>query len=149
MRQAGFAAPAGSREASEGICLSWSERAAGGRRQQHRAGRSVSASDAVASSRKPAARPDSMTAVLRNGPFLRLWMIQAVTQILQNVINFALLLRVRSVVEVHDLPQANTAISLVILAFSLPAVFFGPIAGVVADRVNKRTLMAVLNVARA
>lgn len=90
-----------------------------------------------------------MGAVLRNGAFLRLWLIQAVTQVLQNMINFALLLRVRDVVEVHNLPNANTAISLVILAFSLPAVLFGPIAGVVADRVNKRTLMAVLNVGRA
>jgi MFS family permease len=80
---------------------------------------------------------------------MRLWLIQAVTQILQNMINFALLLRVRDVVELHHLPNANTAISLVILAFSLPAVLFGPVAGVVADRVNKRTLMAVLNVARA
>lgn len=90
-----------------------------------------------------------MGAVLRNGAFLRLWTIQAVTQILQNMINFALLLRVRDVVEVHELANANTAISLVILAFSLPAVLFGPVAGVIADRVNKRTLMAVLNVARA
>lgn len=90
-----------------------------------------------------------MGAVLRNGAFVRLWGIQAVTQVLQNMVNFALLLRVRDVVEVHNLPNANTAISLVILAFSLPAVLFGPVAGVVADRVNKRTLMAVLNVARA
>lgn len=94
-------------------------------------------------------RPDSIGAVLRNGAFLRLWVIQALTQILQNMINFALLLRVRDVVEVHQLPHANTAISLVILSFSLPAVIFGPLAGVIADRVNKRTLMAVLNAARA
>lgn len=87
--------------------------------------------------------------VLRNGAFLRLWLIQAVTQILQNMVNFALLLRVREVVEIHNLPNANTAISLVILAFSLPAVLFGPIAGVLADRSNKRLLMAILNVARA
>lgn len=65
------------------------------------------------------------------------------------MINFSLLLRVRGVVEINDLPQANTAISLVILAFSLPAVLFGPIAGVIADRSNKRTLMALLNLARA
>lgn len=102
----------------------------------------------VAAGRKDV-RSDSMGAVLRNGAFLRLWTIQAVTQVLQNMINFALLLRVRDVVEVHNLPNANTAISLVILAFSLPAVLFGPVAGVVADRVNKRTLMGVLNVARA
>ncbi|HYJ13003.1 MAG TPA: MFS transporter, partial [Thermomicrobiales bacterium] len=90
-----------------------------------------------------------MAAVLRNGAFLRLWLVQAITQICQNMINFALLLRVRQVVEIHDLPQANTAISLVILAFSLPAVLFGPLAGVIADRSNKRVLMALLNVARA
>lgn len=92
---------------------------------------------------------DSIPAVLRNGPFLRLWLVQAITQTCQNMINFALLLRVRDVVEVHNLPQANTAISLVILAFSLPAVLFGPLAGVIADRSNKRTLLALLNVARA
>lgn len=92
---------------------------------------------------------DSIRAVLRHGPFLRLWIIQAISQTAQNMINFSLLLRVRGVVDVHNLPQANTAISLVILAFSLPAVLFGPLAGVLADRSNKRTLMALLNVARA
>lgn len=93
--------------------------------------------------------PDSLGAVLRNGAFVRLWAIQGVTQLLQYMVNFALLLRVREVVEVHNLPNANTAISLVILAFSLPAVLFGPLAGVLADRSNKRILMAILNVARA
>ncbi|MGB3304984.1 MAG: MFS transporter [Thermomicrobiales bacterium] len=91
----------------------------------------------------------SIGAVLRNGPFLRLWLVQLTTQVCQNMINFALLLRVRDIVEIHQLPQANTAISLVILAFSLPAVLFGPVAGVVADRVNKRYLMSVLNLSRA
>ncbi len=94
-------------------------------------------------------REDSIRAVLGNSAFLRLWLVQAITQVAQNMINFLLLLRVRSVVETHDVAQANTALSLVILAFSLPAVLFGPVAGVVADRTNKRTLMAVLNVARA
>ncbi|MEJ7838190.1 MAG: MFS transporter [Thermomicrobiales bacterium] len=94
-------------------------------------------------------RTEPMWAVLQHGPFLRLWLIQALTQTAQNMINFALLLRVRDVVEFHELRQANIAISLVILAFSLPAVLFGPIAGVLADRWNKRTLMASLNMARA
>lgn len=86
---------------------------------------------------------------MQNGAFVRLWVIQAVTQILQNMVNFALLLRVRDVVEIHDIPNANTAIGLVILAFSLPAVLFGPLAGVIADRANKRIMMAILNVGRA
>lgn len=92
---------------------------------------------------------DSFAAVLKNRAFLRLWIAQAVSQTAQNVINFALLLRVRGIIEFHQLPGANTAISLVILAFSLPAVLFGPLAGVMADRVNRRTLMAVINVLRA
>ena len=95
------------------------------------------------------AREDSIRAVLMNGAFLRLWVVQALTQIAQNMINFALLLRVREVVETHNMTQGNTAISLVILAFSLPAVLFGPLAGVVADRSNMRLLMAILNVGRA
>jgi MFS family permease len=90
-----------------------------------------------------------MRAVLENGPFLRLWMAQAISQTANNMVNFALLLRVRSIIEVHDLSQANTAISLVILAFSLPSVLFGPIAGVIADRMNKRVVMAGTNLLRA
>jgi MFS family permease len=95
------------------------------------------------------AREGSIRAVLENGPFLRLWLAQAVSQTANNMVNFALLLRVRSIVEVHGLEQANTAISLVILAFSLPSVLFGPLAGVMADRTNRRTLMAAVNVLRA
>lgn len=90
----------------------------------------------------------SIRAVLQNGAFLRLWIAQAFSQTANNMINFALLLRVREIVEIHDIRQANTAISLVILSFSLPAVLFGPIAGVVADRVNRRTLMALVNLLR-
>ena len=91
---------------------------------------------------------ESIGEVLRNGPFLRLWIAQAIGQTANNMVNFALLLRVRGIVDVHHLPQANTAISLVILAFSLPAVLFGPLAGVAADRWNRRTIMAVVNLLR-
>lgn len=92
---------------------------------------------------------ESIRQVLGNAPFLRLWVAQAISQTANNMVNFALLLRVRGVVDANDLAQANTAISLVILAFSLPAVLFGPLAGVVADRWNRRTIMAVVNVLRA
>ena len=44
---------------------------------------------------------------------------------------------------------ANTAVSLVILSFSIPSVIFGPVAGVTADRMNRRTLMTLVNVGRA
>ncbi|HEY8445743.1 MAG TPA: MFS transporter [Thermomicrobiales bacterium] len=92
---------------------------------------------------------NGLRGVLRNGPFLRLWLAQAISQTANNMVNFALLLRVRGIIEIHDVRSANTAVSLVILAFSLPSVLFGPIAGVVADRYNRRMVMAVTNLLRA
>ena len=76
--------------------------------------------------------------MLSNYPFLRLWIAQAVSQTANSMVDFSLLLRVGQTVDYHDVAQANTAVSFVILAFSLPAVF-GPIAGAVADRVSRRT----------
>lgn len=83
--------------------------------------------------------------VLRNQAFLRLWLVQALSQTAQNMINFSLLILVRNIVETQNLSQANTAISLLILAFSSPAVLFSPVAGVVVERADKRTIMAVSN----
>jgi MFS family permease len=91
----------------------------------------------------------SFRAVLGNYPFLRLWIAQAVSQTANSMVDFSLLLRVGQTVDYHDVAQANTAVSFVILAFSLPAVIFGPIAGAVADRVSRRNLMVITNVARA
>jgi MFS family permease len=87
--------------------------------------------------------------VLRNQAFLRLWLIQGLTQTAQNMINFSLLILVREIVETQNLSQANTAISLLVLAFSTPAVIFSPVAGVVVERADKRTIMIVANGLRA
>jgi MFS family permease len=92
---------------------------------------------------------ESFRAVLRNGPFLRLWLAQAGSQTANSMVDFSLLLRVGEVVAYHNVAQANTAVSFVILAFSLPSVIFGPIAGAVADRINRRNLMGAVNGLRA
>jgi MFS family permease len=91
----------------------------------------------------------SFRAVLGNFPFLRLWTAQAVSQTANSMVDFSLLLSVGEVVDIHKVAQANTAVSFVILAFSLPSVIFGPIAGAVADRVSRRNLMVIVNVVRA
>ncbi|HEU5433699.1 MAG TPA: MFS transporter, partial [Thermomicrobiales bacterium] len=94
-------------------------------------------------------RQNSFAGVLRNAPFLRLWLSQALSQTANNMVNFALLLRVTDIVTFHAVAGANTAVSLVILSFSIPSVIFGPVAGVAADRMNRRTLMTLVNVGRA
>ncbi len=91
----------------------------------------------------------SFGAVLRNSAFLRLWLAQVVSQTANSMVDFSLLLRVGEAVNYHQVSQANTAVSFVILAFSLPSLVFGPIAGAVADRISRRTVMAVVNGLRA
>lgn len=91
----------------------------------------------------------SIKTVLRNQGFLRLWVLQGLTQTAQNMINFSLLILVREIIETQNISEANTAISLLVLAFSAPAVIFSPIAGVIVERADKRTIMIVANGLRA
>ncbi|HQY29740.1 MAG TPA: MFS transporter, partial [Thermomicrobiales bacterium] len=93
--------------------------------------------------------PVDRGSLFRNFPFLRLWTAQAISQTANNMVNFALLLRVREIIEHHNLRQANTLTGLEILAFSIPSVLFGPIAGVLADRFDRRLVMATVDFVRA
>lgn len=87
--------------------------------------------------------------VLRNQAFLRLWIVQGLSQTAQNMINFSLLVLVRDIVEQQGVAQPNTAIALLVLAFSMPAVIFSPVAGVLVERADKRTIMTISNGLRA
>jgi MFS family permease len=89
-----------------------------------------------------------MIDVLRNRSFLLLWLVQALSQTGQNMVNFALLILVRGVIEQHDIAQSNTAVGIAVLAFSSPAIIFSPIAGVVVERSSKRTVLIITNTLR-
>lgn len=92
--------------------------------------------------------PGQFIDVLRNRAFLRLWLVQAFSQTGQNMTNFSLLILVRAIIDRYQIEQANTAIGLTVLAFSLPAILFSPFAGVVVDRSNKRTVLVITNALR-
>jgi MFS family permease len=85
--------------------------------------------------------PGGALAVFRNPPFLRLWLSQAATQIGGNMVLFGL------TVIVSD-TQSNTAVSLLILSFLVPAVLFSAVAGVYVDRVDRRLVLITTNVLR-
>ena len=80
-------------------------------------------------------------AVFRNPSFLRLWLSQASTQIGGNMVLFALTVVVSST-------QPNTAVSLLILSFLVPAVLFSAVAGVYVDRVDRRLVLIGTNILR-
>ncbi|TVR75348.1 MAG: MFS transporter [Sphaerobacteraceae bacterium] len=89
-----------------------------------------------------------MVDVLRNRSFLTLWLVQALSQTGQNMVNFALLILVRGVIDEHGVAQSNTAVGLAVLAFSSPAIIFSPIAGVLVERASKRAVLIITNVLR-
>jgi MFS family permease len=81
-------------------------------------------------------------AVFGNGGFLRLWLSQAATQIGGNMVLFGL------TVIVFNSTNSNTAVSLLILSFLVPAVLFSAVAGVYVDRIDRRLLLIATNILR-
>lgn len=97
---------------------------------------------------EPAGQRGRLVDVLRNDAFLRLWLVQALSQTGQNMVNFAVLILVAGIVQQHQITQANTAVAVAVLSFSAPAILFAPIAGVVVERARKRTVLVVTNALR-
>jgi predicted MFS family arabinose efflux permease len=89
---------------------------------------------------------DSPLLVLRNRKFLYLWLAQVLTQIGANMVLFGLTVQVFSISEPGF---RNTAVSLLILSFLVPAVVFGAIAGVYVDRLERRIVLVISNLVRA
>jgi MFS family permease len=81
--------------------------------------------------------------VLGNPLFLRLWIAQILSQTIMNASNYGL------IAFVATQSKSNFATSLSIVAFALPAAIFAPIAGVLVDRFNRRTVLWVSNLLRA
>ncbi|CAN5764760.1 MFS transporter [soil metagenome] len=92
------------------------------------------------------AQPESALSVLRNRKFLYLWLAQVATQIGANMVLYGLTVQVFTLSEPGF---RNTAVSLLILSFLVPAVVFGAIAGVYVDRLERRMVLVVSNLVRA
>jgi MFS family permease len=75
--------------------------------------------------------------------FLYLWLGEVFTQISVNLFNFFLIL------VMFKLTHSNTAVSGVVLAFTIPAILFGSVAGVYVDRWNKKNVLIYSNLIRA
>jgi MFS family permease len=96
---------------------------------------------------KPAEPPPEATsstaAVLKNRPFLLLWLSQLATQIGVNMVLFGLTV---VVLEATDL---SSAVSGLFLTFLVPSVLFSALAGVYVDRIDRRTMLVITNAIRA
>ena len=91
----------------------------------------------------PAPTTSSTAAVLRNRPFLLLWLSQLATQIGVNMVLYAL------TVVVLEASSLSSAVSALFLTFLVPSVLFSALAGVYVDRIDRRTMLVVTNALRA
>src|SRR3989344_4318611 len=80
---------------------------------------------------------------LRTYPFLFLWLGEIFSQIGMNMINFVL------IVVVFKLTNSSTAVSGIVLSFTLPSIFLGILAGVITDRISKKKVLFATNIIRA
>lgn len=80
--------------------------------------------------------------VMKNRHFLRLWLAQFISLTIFNATNFAV------VALVNDVTHSVLMSGLAIIAFTLPAVPFGAIAGAIVDQLDKRMVLWVTNILR-
>ncbi len=85
----------------------------------------------------------SFTQVLAIPSFRALWFGQICSQLAANTLLFILALHV------YQATGRNTAVSALFLAYGLPAVAFGMIAGTIVDHLDKRRVLIVCDLARA
>jgi MFS family permease len=85
----------------------------------------------------------SFRPVLKNRNFRLLWVAQLLSQTVLNAANFGIILLVDQVTH-NNIIWAGVAI----IAFTLPAVPFSALAGVLIDRQNKRRVLWVSNILR-
>lgn len=83
---------------------------------------------------------------LRYGNFAKLWTAQIFALIASYLLNFALILTVYSLTE-HT-QYRTLSVSLVILAFTIPAFFASPMAGAYVDYWNRKHVMVCVNILR-
>ena len=80
--------------------------------------------------------------LLHNADFLALWTAQGVSLVVNTALQFVLL------VLIVDETGSSVAGSGLIIFLAAPPVIFGPISGVVIDRLDKRTVLIVTNFVR-
>lgn len=92
---------------------------------------------------KPEVNANAYSRILRIPSFRALWFGQIASQIAVNTLLFVLALRI------YQTTGSNTAVSGLFLAFGIPGVLFGMVAGTIVDRLDKRTMLILCDIARA
>jgi MFS family permease len=81
--------------------------------------------------------------VLAQRSFRLIWFSQLASQVADKFLMFSLLILA------YSLAGGSSQVAVTLLAYTLPAIFIGPLAGVFADRHDRKMIMVAANFARA
>jgi MFS family permease len=81
--------------------------------------------------------------VLKNLDFTKLWVSQVASQLTNYLLSFAILIKV------FQITNSSVSVALIIMAFGAATVVFGSIAGVYADRFDRKWILTISNFAQA
>ena len=87
--------------------------------------------------------PGGFRAVLRNTTFRNIWFAQLAAQLADKFLLFSL------IILAYEISGGSTPVAVTLLTYTVPAVLFAPVAGVIADRVDRKRIMLWCNLGRA
>ncbi|HEV2033878.1 MAG TPA: MFS transporter [Candidatus Dormibacteraeota bacterium] len=87
--------------------------------------------------------PGGFRAVLRHTAFRNIWFAQLAAQLADKFLLFSL------IILAYNISGGSTPVAITLLTYTVPAVLFAPIAGVIADRYNRKQIMMWCNFGRA
>jgi|GEM_PF-1131418 len=87
--------------------------------------------------------PGGFRVVLRNTTFRNIWFAQLAAQLADKFLLFSL------IILAYEISGGSTPVAVTLLTYTVPAVLFAPVAGVIADRVDRKRIMLWCNLGRA
>jgi MFS family permease len=87
--------------------------------------------------------PGGFRVVLRNTTFRNIWFAQLAAQLADKFLLFSL------IILAYQISGGSTPVAVTLLTYTVPAVLFAPVAGVIADRVDRKRIMLWCNLGRA
>ena len=84
----------------------------------------------------------SFIKVLSNRSFLVLWFSQLNSQLADRIFVYVLMILA------YNLTKSNLGVSVPLLAFGIPSVLFGPLAGVFVDKWNRKAILSITSLMR-
>src|ERR1700730_14914238 len=93
--------------------------------------------------RFPLESPGGFRAVLRHTAFRNIWFAQLAAQLADKFLLFSL------IILAYKISGGSTPVAITLLTYTVPAVLFEPLAGVIADRYDRKQIMMWANFGRA